>query len=160
MFISYCEKCLFFVFEYFSCKRAAAGFAALRRLVLHPQAIRRRQSGKLRSFDPPPRCLTHTSRWNYLIKSSIFYTIQETRSRVAASFRNHGSRALESTFSLTSTSAIPTTCSHGKPSSRTLLPLPHVTLKRCPSAATTSLRLWEQERVVGYRLFLASCNLR
>ena len=155
VFMSYYKICLFFLFEYFSSKRAAAGFAALRRLISATCSNPRASKQKL--FPLFPQCFkfARTSHLNCSITSLIFSTTQLTRSRVAASFRNHGSHALESAFSLSSTSAMPTTCNHGKPHFRTHLPLPDVMPKRSSSAASTSLQLWERERVVGYRLFLA-----
>ena len=81
------------------------------------------------SSRPPPRCPVHPSHQNFWITSSIFFTTQATRSRVAASFQDHGSRALECTFSPKSGSATLGTWNHGKPCLQILPPLPRVTPK-------------------------------
>ena len=103
-----------------------------------------------------PPCRIHPSQRNCWITSSTTYTTQETCSRVAASSLNHGSLALEDTFSPMSSSTPRRAYKPGRTRFRTLLPPPHVTpgLFLLETSGKLSPRM--RKRVVGSRPFLAS----
>jgi hypothetical protein len=115
---------------------------------------------KLRASQRRPPCRIRTSQRNCWITSSTTCTARNTRSRDVVSFLNHGSPALESTFSPTSSSTKPRSCNHGR--TRFQIPPPplRVTPNPCSFTASKQSRPRTQTRTVGFQPFLALCTWR
>ena|ERR1700753_2447037 len=96
-------------------------------------------------------CPAHASPKNFKTTLSTFYTIWKSHSGLVPSSLNHGSRALEGTFSQISSSGTRTTFNHGRQCFRIPMPLPRIfTPGFYPSVAPWRLWLRTKKRGVGF----------